>query len=602
MIINHNISALNTYRQLSINNNAGSRSLEKLSSGYRINRAGDDAAGLAISEKMRGQIRGLDQAARNAQDGISLIQTAEGALNETHSILQRMRELAVQSANDTNTQEDRAEIQKEINQLTSEINRIGNTTEFNTMKLLNGDRAISYTTAASSVVESTSITDGIGGDVTVTSALGVTVGGTTEEQVAWQKAIAGGIVIGEDASADEKIDWENINLGAAATVTLKRTADGDLKIALAATDVGGNEYSHEVTFALDAMEAAASDGIYSAQFHGVSFDLDLAEFANAGATTTELDLTTAVDNGVNDVRGTYGLKHDFTDSTQAAKFNSFFIDGTSAALAGISSLEISFDGADVVVTGYAANGTTKLLDSTITLDTAPATAGDKFAYDENGIAFEFELIADAAGVDITEFTTNKIDISSLVAQVTTSSTTVPGATTVAADKSLRMQIGANNGQAMAIDIADMRSLALGISSNTAGETKTVQDSMGNDTTAKYTAIANVTKGTDNTAIEYALDVSTSDNAAAAIKVLDDAIATVSSERAKLGAFQNRLDHTINNLGTSSENLTAAESRIRDVDMAKEMMEYAKNTILQQAAQAMLAQANQQPQGVLQLLR
>jgi flagellin len=602
MIINHNISALNTYRQLSMNTTAGSKSLEKLSSGFRINRAGDDAAGLAISEKMRGQIRGLDQAARNAQDGISLIQTAEGALNETHSILQRMRELAVQSANDTNTQEDRAEIQKEINQLTSEINRIGNTTEFNTMKLLNGDRAISYTTAENSVVESTSITDGIGGDVTVTSALGVTVDGTTEEQVAWQKAIAGGIVIGEDASADEKIDWENIDLGEDATVTLERTADGDLKIALAATDVYGNVYSHEVTFALDAMEAAASGGIYSAQFHGVSFDLDLAEFANAGTTTTELDLTTAVGNSGNDVKGTYGLKHDFTEPTQAAKFNSFSIDETNAALAGISFLEISFDGTDVVVTGYAADGITALLNSTITLAAAPDEAGDTFEYNENGIAFEFELIANADGDDITEFTTNKIDISSLVAQVTPSSTTVPGATTVAADNSLRMQIGANNGQAMAIDIADMRSLALGISSDTAGETKTVQDSMGNDTKAKYTAIANVTKGTDNTAIEYALDVSTSDNAAAAIKVLDDATATVSSERAKLGAIQNRLEHTINNLGTSAENLTAAESRIRDVDMAKEMMEFAKNSILQQAAQAMLAQANQQPQGVLQLLR
>lgn len=553
MRINHNIAALNTYRQLSLNTTSGSKSLEKLSSGLRINRAGDDAAGLAISEKMRGQIRGLNQASRNAQDGISLLQTAEGALNETHAILQRMRELAVQSANDTNTQEDRAEIQKEINQLTSEINRIGNTTEFNTMKLLNGDRAISYTTAASSVVESTSITDGIGGDVTVTSALGVTVGGTEEQQVqAWQKAIAGGIVIGEDASANEKIDWGNIDLGKDATVTLERTDDGDLKIALEATDVGGNEYSHEVTFALDAMEAAASDGIYSAQFHGVSFDLDLAEFANAGVTTTELDLKTAVDNSETDVKGTYGIKHDFTDSEQAAKFNSFSIDGTNAALAGISSLEISFNGIDVVVTGYAADGTTELLNSKITLAAAPDTAGDKFEYNENGIAFEFELIADAGGDVITEFTTNEIDISSLVAQVTTSSTTVPGATTVAADKSLRMQIGANNGQAMAIDIADMRSLALGISSDTAGETKTVQDSMGNDTTAKYTAIANVTKGTDNTAIEYALDVSTSDNAAAAIKVLDDATATVSSERAKLGAVQNRLEHTINNLGTSAE--------------------------------------------------
>jgi len=136
MIINHNISALNTYRQLSINDSNTQKSLEKLSSGLRINRAGDDAAGLAISEKMRGQIRGLDQAQRNAQDGISLIQTAEGALNETHSILQRMRELVVQAANDTNTTEDRANIQKEIAQLKSEIDRIATDTEFNTKKLL----------------------------------------------------------------------------------------------------------------------------------------------------------------------------------------------------------------------------------------------------------------------------------------------------------------------------------------------------------------------------------------------------------------------------------------------------------------------------------
>ena len=141
MRINHNISALNTYRQLTMNTTAGSKSLEKLSSGYRINRAGDDAAGLSISEKMRGQIRGLEQASRNAQDGISLIQTAEGALNETHAILQRMRELAVQASTDTNTLDDRKEIQKEINQLLEEIDRIADNTEFNTKKLINGDLA-----------------------------------------------------------------------------------------------------------------------------------------------------------------------------------------------------------------------------------------------------------------------------------------------------------------------------------------------------------------------------------------------------------------------------------------------------------------------------
>ncbi|MGB4670625.1 MAG: flagellin, partial [Bacillota bacterium] len=139
MRINHNVTALNTYRQLTVANNAATKAMEKLSSGLGINKAGDNAAGLAISEKMRGQIRGLDQASRNAQDGISLIQTAEGALNETHAILQRMRELAVQSANDTYTEVDRSEIQKEIDQLSQELSRIGSTTEFNTQKLLNGN-------------------------------------------------------------------------------------------------------------------------------------------------------------------------------------------------------------------------------------------------------------------------------------------------------------------------------------------------------------------------------------------------------------------------------------------------------------------------------
>src|SRR3954466_478555 len=138
MIINHNMLASNSYRQLSVNNANTAKSTEKLASGLRINKAGDDAAGLAISEKMRGQIRGLDRASANAQDSISLIQTAEGALNETHSILQRMRELAVQSSNDTNTDADRKELQAEIKQLVSELDRIGNTTEFNTKKLLDG--------------------------------------------------------------------------------------------------------------------------------------------------------------------------------------------------------------------------------------------------------------------------------------------------------------------------------------------------------------------------------------------------------------------------------------------------------------------------------
>jgi len=284
MIINHNISALNTYRQLSINNTATGKSLEKLSSGYRINRAGDDAAGLAISEKMRGQIRGLNQAIRNAQDGISLIQTAEGALAETHSMLQRMRELAVQANNGTYTDADLEEIQKEIEQLKAEIDSIAEKTEFNTKPLLNG----SLSTGTGSIV---------------------------------------------------------------------------------------------------------------------------------------------------------------------------------------------------------------------------------------------------------------------------------------------FQIGPNQETTMEINIASMKAEDLG--TGAVSEVGSIND-------------------IDVTAAGAGFDKN--------IQVIDKAIAEVSAQRSQLGAYQNRLEHTINNLGTSAENLTAAESRIRDVDMAKEMMEFTKNTILQQAASAMLAQANQQPQNVLQLLR
>ncbi|WP_442602612.1 flagellin Hag [Paenibacillus sp. KN14-4R] len=282
MIINHNLAAMNTHRQMGINTGSSAKNIEKLSSGLKINRAGDDAAGLAISEKMRGQIRGLDMASKNAQDGISLIQTAEGALNETHSILQRMRELAVQSANDTNVTTDRTALQDEVNQLAKEINRIANTTEFNTQKILDGSKS-----------------------------------GATK-----------GLVFHIGANSSQSI---TLNIGAMDAKTL-----------------------------------------------------------NVATTKTE----------------------------------------------------------------------------------------------------------SAAGIDITK------------------------------------QTAANS----------------------------------------------------------------------AITKINSALTTVSTQRSKLGAVQNRLEHTINNLGASSENLSAAESRIRDVDMAKEMMQFTKNNILTQASQAMLAQANQQPQGVLQLLR
>lgn len=344
MRIVNNLMAMNAQRQLSINQSGIAKSIEKLSSGLRINRAGDDAAGLAISEKMRGQIRGLNQAIRNAQDGISLIQTAEGALQETHAILQRMRELAVQAANDTYTKEDRAEIQKEIDQLAAELTRIADTTEFNTQNLLGGD-------------------------------------------------FKGTFHIG--ANEGQKIVLE---IGAMSANALG--VDGTL-------------------------EAGTAD------VHGVNTDV---------------------------------LKSG--DAIVAVKVND-----------------------------------------------------------------EWYALADVEADD----TGNQ----------------------------LQVKAGA---QALTVTEID--------------------DGNGNVIGAK------ITEG---------IYVSSQEAADAAITIINKAIEAVSAERSKLGAYQNRLEHTIANLGVSAENLQAAESRIRDVDMAQEMMNFTKFQILQQASTAMLAQANLAPQSVLQLL-
>ncbi|MED4940834.1 MULTISPECIES: flagellin [Heyndrickxia] len=416
MIINHNIAALNTLNHLNAATNAQSKAMQKLSSGLRINGAADDAAGLAISEKMRSQIRGLNQATSNAQDASSLAQTAEGALNETTDILQRMRELATQAANDTNTTDDREQIQKEMNQLTSEINRIGNTTEFNTQKLLDGSKA----TATSAQVAS--------GDIS----------------------------------------------------SLFKSSLSDLtKIS-----VNGQEVALTETKKLDGS--------------GTAFN----------ATT----LAAALQKDINDV----------------------------------------FDGSK-----------------------------------NNGVQFTVAASTDGKGITITN---NAKGLNSTVAISGESALTLglANASATGTDVGFKFQIGANENQSITLKINDMRSVALGISSTSADP--------------GFTSALTVTDGTNDAEKEHALDVSSADSAAKAITTIDKAIKLVSTERANLGAFENRLDHTVNNLTTSSENLTSAESRIRDVDMAKEMSEQTKQSILAQAAQAMLAQANQQPQQVLQLLR
>jgi flagellin len=465
MIINHNISALNTYRQLSINNNAGSRSLEKLSSGYRINRAGDDAAGLAISEKMRGQIRGLNMASKNAQDGISLIQTAEGALNETHSILQRMRELAVQAANGTNTDSDREEIQKEIDQLKSEINRISTDTEFNTMKLLDGSLSNKVTiddnNNTANLTAVTAVSDNLlEGDYTIEIS---------------DSGVAATILAGAD---NNTTGADGIDI------------TGTVAVAM------GN-YRLEV----EELESDTPD----------TFDLTLYFNDNIVAQALNETLTATDSNPAEIELGGFQFQWNFINASTAA----------------VSDGVLNFS----VTAGFEADVQNSAADS-------------------------------IGSITVTGNITGNVNVGGF--NISFDSSLVDGSTDVTFEtKAVAFQIGANEGQMTKLAISDMSSEALKVD---------------------------------------AIDLTTADSASKAITTIDEAIQKVSAERAKLGAIQNRLDHTINNLGTSAENLTAAESRIRDVDMAKEMMEFYKNSILQQAAQAMLAQANQLPQGVLQLLR
>ncbi|WP_281883049.1 flagellin [Paenibacillus sp. YYML68] len=635
MRINQNIAALNTYRQLSANNVSTGKSLEKLSSGLRINRAGDDAAGLAISEKMRAQVRGLDQASRNSQDAISLIQTAEGALNETQSILQRMRELAVQASNDTNVAVDRGEIQKEINQLTSEINRIGNTTEFNTMKLLNGTKVNGLSTSLTSanftagtgtanIALSTASaadrmdllnTTGASGThtVTVTENAAAVSGTFTATQSAFSGTLANNL----------SFSGNSIAVGAGAS---------GLSVSFAMSGSGSNELVFRVYSGSGADGVLVSEDVITIgqeyNNHGFNFKV-----TNLSGTGTEAFAVTSSPGSVGTQR--VGHSNNSTSLSGAVdiynnvKGNSWtvFVSGGNVMITNSGSTGATERIMDVMYSGLTISGGITLNYNNHGLDFTGVefAAGSGYAFTSGAGGDTITLNISGAGSTLTTMP-SAYTVTLTNASGYTDTTTVAGnataitglasglsialvqgsgqntlkagtftfelsgvLTTSGSDDSLSFQIGANQNQAMSLSIGDMRSKALGISSATAG------GSFG-------TSGANVTDGTNSTNVEFSLDVSTASKASDAITVINSAIESVSSERSKLGAVQNRLEHTINNLGTSSENLSAAESRIRDVDMARQMMEFTKNNILTQAAQSMLAQANQQPQGVLQLLR
>ena len=453
MVVQHNMQAANANRMLNVTTSAQSKSTEKLSSGYRINRAADDAAGLTISEKMRKQIKGLDRASTNAEDGVSAVQTAEGALTEVHSMLQRMNELATQSANGTNSSTDRQAIQDEIDQLSTEIDRVSETTKFNETYLLKGQN------------------------------------GTTDKYMKAHDAGFAGTLADGDKTA---------------TFSMKIKAGESLKI-------GGTDYD------------VYADG------SGVSDLQDAVKNAGAGK-KVNIDGTeyTIVDTTAGETVD--ATKNQLEATTIAAKIK--------------AGAKVKVDTADAVT----AVDTTKATSISVTKATDKVKEQLKAANDIGAVDGKSTVTAGTATADGTvEFTIQK------------------GHATVADTLSFNLHVGADadSTNKITVDIDAMSSAGLGI------------------------------KG---------INVSTEQNATYSIDAIADAISQVSSQRSALGAVQNRLEHTINNLDNVVENTTSAESRIRDTDMAEEMVNYSKNNILAQAGQSMLAQANQSNQGVLSLLQ
>ena len=446
MVVQHNMQAANANRMLNVTTSAQSKSTEKLSSGYRINRAADDAAGLTISEKMRKQIKGLDRASTNAEDGVSAVQTAEGALTEVHSMLQRMNELATQSANGTNSSTDRKAIQDEIDQLTTEIDRVSETTKFNETYLLKGD------------------------------------GAEKEHNVNAHDAGLDGVTLTDKGDEVE--------------VTLKTLNAGD-KISIA-----GKNYTIGAT-------PDEAKGLYAKAKAGEKVTVGGTTYEIADQTDTAKGQITIGDLDQQIAKGTtveYGNKkvHVVDETTGIDDNDSSII--TAAKAYELETAEIvkaSSIGTDTNATAG------NLTDNKFTLTKGKVNYND-------ALSFNLHVGADA---DMT----NKITV----------------------------------------NIDSMNSAGLGV------------------------------KG---------IKADTEQDATYAIDAIADAISTVSSQRSALGAVQNRLEHTINNLDNVVENTTSAESRIRDTDMAEEMVNYSKNNILAQAGQSMLAQANQSNQGVLSLLQ
>lgn len=690
MIVQHNMTAENNRRQLGIVEKRLSTTTEKLSSGYRVNRAADDAAGLSISEKMRAQVRGLKRASLNTSDGISLVQTAEGGMNEIHSILQRMEELSVQAANDTNTDEDRETIQLEIDALVEEIDRIAETTEFNTMRLLSGEYAapagrgvsggILNTPAGTVHLFYTDLNQTINGSVTQEVRVGTSTAGSA--------ATAGADEIGldPDAYTNLKDSLKNSIVPQAVNAILSAYPDtfgylngSNLGIGLSLESDSGSDTLASVTMGRSGTGTQGADG-------SIDWDVQLSYNLNVNCATLQFDsngnltpesrdalevtIVHEMTHALMDEALTVGMSGTDENMNSVNPFPSWFIEGTAQASAGggysendwvqnglgITTASSAEDIANALAAnalnsgtgtadygtgylaamylGYLANGGTgtptasgiasgldmilsdirgnavlpeddpdRGTDRGTNLDDAIAAHSNGkyenqadfelgFASDPDAVQFVSDLVTamgDGAGGlvgsffneirrsgDTGDFYLPDDDTASTVFTLDTDHETVSndypddhivmsgGSGGVpSGGRGLLIQVGANAEQVIYLYIAEMTAKAIGIDG---------------------------------------ADVTTTEAAEKTIDAVQNAVRLVSFHRVTLGAYQNRMDHAILNADNMAENVEAAESKIRDADMAREMVQYSASQILMQAGQAMLSQTNQMTQGVVQLLR
>ncbi|MCI8634249.1 MAG: flagellar hook protein [Eubacterium sp.] len=535
MVVQHNMQAMNASRMLGITTGNQSKATEKLSSGYRINRAADDAAGLTISEKMRKQVRGLTQASTNAQDGISCVQTAEGALTEVHSMLQRMNELSVQASNGTMSKDDRQAVQDEIDQLVTEIDRVSETTKFNEIYLLKGDPKTQQKTTTSTY------------EFELTAAAKAAEKGEISV-IAGQNAYGAGKTTAVTADT----------AAAAASMELNTTALGTNKLFVSPTGGG--------TAATDHVEVTAADlatyfdvdaaGNVTAKAGLTFVTAANATLANAGGGTTSTGIDSVI--GKPATAAATGDLSEYVELDENGKFK--YKDGKMLYTAAADAVDQYGDQieataiAEADLDQYFKSSANPLVDNN----------GDKITdfsqYFENG-AYKGGIFRNDDNGNRTEIGAEQIKD-----YITVKGNTITSTTAEALEFNLHVGSESLEDNKIGIKIEAMSANGIGV---------------------------DVLRNTG---------LMTEADATKAIDTIAEAISKVSKQRSALGAVQNRLEHTIANLDNVVENTTAAESRIRDTDMAAMMVEYSKNNILAQAGQSMLAQANQSTQGVLSLLQ